>query len=163
LTASTLPGAVASAAISKTSLVGNGTSVVVAKGWIAEKPQAGNEELIHLSPKAVIAIETATGITVSPQAQAQVKLDSVAKAFLMKSVKVTNAQISQIPGNGKFDEVYSFTYTGKHKGNYGGLAAEFQNSKTGDACFAMSIAAVSEKSKLKNSINQIINSVASNP
>jgi hypothetical protein len=162
LTGAALPVAMAGAAATHTSLVGNGISVVVAKGWVAQKPQAGDELLTHPSPKAIIAIETGTGVTASPQSVAQTKFNSVAKAFLLKSLKITGTQTTAIPGNGKFDEVYSFTYTGKHQGTYGGLAAEFQNSKTGVACFAMSIAKVSDKSKLKGSINQIINSVGSN-
>ncbi|HEY1827426.1 MAG TPA: hypothetical protein VGF87_05365 [Acidimicrobiales bacterium] len=69
----------------------------------------------------------------------------------------------QIPGEGEFNEVYSFTYTGTYgKLNMGGLVAEFQNSSTGNAAFAVAIAQQKDKSKLKGAVNSILNSLAAN-
>jgi hypothetical protein len=78
-------------------------------------------------------------------------------------VKKTGVQSVQIPGEGEFNEVYSFTYTGTYgKLNMGGLVAEFQNSSTGNAAFAVAIAQQKDKSKLKGAVNSILNSLAAN-
>jgi hypothetical protein len=162
LVAAVIPAAVAGAA-GKTVLVGNGTSVLVPKGWAAGKPTGGKIQLTHEKPKAVLAVETGTGVTASPQTQGQTTFNSFVKGFPLKSVKKTDVQNSAIPGGGKFDEAWSETYTGKYQGKtLGGIVVQLQNSKTGDAVFAIAIAEQKDKPKLKSSVNQIVNSLANN-
>jgi hypothetical protein len=159
LAGAVVPATLAGAA-NKTVLV-HGTSVTVAKGWLAGKPSSGKLEITHKSPKGVIEIDTGTGVTSSPQAQGTLNFNSFTQGFGLKSPKMVGSQNSTIPGSGRFDEVWSVTYTGKYQGTtFGGLAAEFQNTKTGVACFAIVIAKQSDKPKLKNAVNQMFNAIA---
>ncbi len=151
------------AAAPKTVLIGNGTTVVVPKGWSAGKPSGGKIEITHNSPNAVMAIEAGTGVTASPMTQGQATFKSFIQGFGLKSLKVMGSQNTSRPGEGKFNEAWSESYTGKHQGQlFGGLVAEFQNTTTGDACFAVVIAKQSDKPKLKNAVNQMFDSVANN-
>jgi hypothetical protein len=162
LAGAVLPASLASAA-TKTVLIGNGISVTIAKGWTAGKVSGGVLDVTHKSPNAVLAIEVETGVTATPQVQGNGVFNSLKSQFGLGKPKIIGPQNSTIPGTGKFDEAYSFVYTATHKGQtLGGVVVELQNSKTGDGCFAISVAKQSDKSKLKNAINQMVNTLAAN-
>jgi hypothetical protein len=162
LAGAVVPAAVAGAA-SKSVLIGNGTSVTIAKGWTAGTPSGGVLDVSHKSPNAVLAIDVETKLTAAPQAEATGVFSSIEQQFGLTKVKVTGSQSGTIPGTGKFNEAYSFTYTGTHKGTkLGGIVIQLENSTTGDGCFAVVVAKQSDKPKLKNAVNQMLNSLASN-
>jgi hypothetical protein len=162
LASAVMPATLAGAA-TKSVLIGNGTSVTIASGWSAGKPSGGVLDVTHKSPNAVLAIEVETGVTASTQAQGNAVFSSLEKQLSLAKVKVMGLQSSAIPGTGKFNEAYGFTYTATRRGQkLGGIVVQLQNSKTGDGCFAIVVAKQSDKPKLKNAVNLMLNSLANN-
>ena len=162
LTGVEIPATLAGAA-SKNVVIGNGTSVTIAKGWSAGKPSGGVLYVTHKTPSAVLAIEVETGATGTPQGQATTVFSSLEKQLGLAKVKTMGPQSSTIPGTAKFNEAYGFTYTATRSAQkLGGIVVQLQNSKTGDGCFAIVVAKQSDKRKLQNAVNQMLNSLVSN-
>jgi hypothetical protein len=148
-------------AASKAVQIGNFTSVTVPSGWKVSHPEAGKLAITKNSPHAVIEIEAAPGETGTVVANETTNVTQFMSGFGMTHVKVTAKQSEQIPGGGKFDEAATETYTGQYQGTkLGGAAVMYQNSKTGDAAFAIVVAQQSDKPKLKKAVNQMFNSIA---
>jgi hypothetical protein len=151
-------------AASKTIQIGNATAVTVPSGWTVSHPGTGKVGLTHVSPHAVIEIAAGPGETGTAVANDTANFNDFAKGFGMKHVKTSGKQSAQIPVGGKFDEVASLTYVGTYQGQtLGGVAVEYQNSKTGDGAFAIVVAKQSDKSKLKKTVDQMFESIATNP
>jgi hypothetical protein len=158
-----LPASMAAAA-GKTVQIGNNTAVTVAPGWTASTPKGGKLGLTHTSPQAVVEIAAGAGETGTVDSNRTTNVNGFMTGFGMKQVKVSAPQAAQIPGSGKFNELSSVTYTGKYQGQkLGGVAVEYQNTTTGDGAFAIVVAKQSDKSKLRTAVNQMFQSIATNP
>jgi hypothetical protein len=158
-----LPMAAAASAKSKIVQVGNNTAIAVPPGWSVSHDNPLQLGLTHNSPHAVIEVAALTAQTGSVVTNGMANFNQFASGFGLTHIKESNKSSGRIPGNLKFDEGASVTYTAKYQGQtLGGLAVEYQNSTTGDGAFAVVIAKQSDKPKLKKMVNQMFNSIAAN-
>lgn len=158
-----LPSAAPASAKSKIVQIGNNTAIAVPSGWAVSHDNPLQLGLTHKSPHAVIEVAALTAQSGSVATNGTANFNQFASGFGLTHIKTSDKSSGQIPGELKFDEGASVTYTAKYQGQtLGGLAVEYQNSVTGDGAFAVVIAKQSDKPKLKKMVNQMFNSIAAN-
>ncbi|HVA07501.1 MAG TPA: hypothetical protein VNG12_12250 [Acidimicrobiales bacterium] len=153
----------AGAAAGSTVQIANNTAVTLASGWKVSQTKSAQVFLVHRSPNAEVVVLAFGPGTGTVQANATAIFNNFAKGFGLKHIKTGTPDVSQLQGSYRFDQLDSFTYTGKvGSKTLGGLAVEYQSSTAHDGAFAIVIAAPKDKSKLKAGIQQMFTSIATN-
>jgi hypothetical protein len=159
-----IPAGWAGAAAGRTINFGNHTEVTVAAGWSAGNVKAGKLALTKSSPHAVVEVASERGETGTVTANDSAHLNQFTHGFGLQHVKVSGSETAKIPGSRKFTQAASLDYSGTFGGQtLAGLAVEYQNPKTGDAACAIVIAKQSDRPKLEKAVDQMFESIATNP
>jgi len=141
--------------------ISNGVGVTPAAGWTASQTTTNTVTLEHTKPLGEFSLLAAGTVTDTVAQADKIHLAQYAQGFGLKSLKPGAPQQATVPGP-TFDQVATIAFTAKRGGlKYTGLAAEYQNSKTGNGAFAVVISYPSSKAALKKGANSMFSSIIS--
>jgi len=141
--------------------ISGGVGVTPAAGWTVSQTTTNTVTLQHKKPLGEFSLLAAGTVTDTVAQADSIHLSQYAQGFGLKSLKPGAPKLTTVPGP-TFDQVATIAFTAKRNGSkYTGLAAEYQNSKTGNGAFAVVISYPASKGALKKSANSMFTSIIS--